>query len=645
MAGVQRKLGARVYAAVVALALLTGVAVFWPTLELGLVSDDYVAVAIVSGDFAAPRHPLDAFDFGLGTPADVAAVKRLGSLPWWSPEDFRVAFLRPLSSALWHVDKALFGANLVAYHAHSIAIWSVLVLCTAALYRRLLPLPVAALATAIFALDQSQQAPVLWLCNRGALYAVLFGVLALWGHWTWREHARPWAAWLSALAAAVALLFGEWSLPMFAYVAAYELCRLREPLGRRVLAMLPIATLALVFLIVRALLGYGAHGSGIYVDPIAEPARFALLLCTRIPVFAADMLANIPAQWWDQGTPWRDRILGLGLIPPRVWVELPGWHVFHTVIGLVALAAVSTLLRASLREAQPPERRTLGWLALGALLALVPVAGSFPSTRLTLGAMFGVAPVLAHALRLLLSMLLARARGGLPRFLAVWVVLLWLGYAQLVEPARARVQADVDGLSNAREWVLSAELDVRSVSQQRVIMLASSEFITTYFWAYTWHYHGRPMPRSYYPLSTAPVPHDLTRVDARTLRLRPLGAALLESAGEEMFRAPELTFAPGQRVQLPGMEVLIEETRNGKPTSVRLRFDDSLDGPAYVLLCSTAQGLTRFVPPPVGQTVRVPAAASPGYQKLIAGREYARIGPLPDAIGYAPVPWFVGYRP
>ena len=52
---------------------------------------------------------------------------------------------------------------------------------------------------------------------------------------------------------------------------------------------------ALVFLLVRALLGYGARGSGVYVDPRRRPAGFGLLLLHRVPVFIADMLFNVPA--------------------------------------------------------------------------------------------------------------------------------------------------------------------------------------------------------------------------------------------------------------------------------------------------------------------------------------------------------------
>jgi len=642
---VRGRVAAIAYACAVGGVLGAGFMVLAPTLDLGLVSDDYMAVAVTRGEFAAPRHPLDAFDFAIGTADDTRAIKRLGSLPWWSPDDFRVAFLRPLSSALWLVDRALFGDDLVAYHAHSIAVWMALVTCASAFHRRWLSLPTALVATAIFAFDQSQFAPVLWLCNRGALYAVLIGLLGLWAHLRWRESGHARFAWLSALAATVGVLFGEWALPMFAYVAAYELCRRERPWLRRLLGTLPTALPALAFLVVRGVLGYGAYGSGIYVDPLATPGRFLLLLLTRIPVFAADMLANVPSEWWDRGSPWRDGILRLEVIPPPVWNALPGWHVFHTALGLLALAGFSWLLRASLRELPAAQQKTATWLSLGALLSLLPVAGSFPSTRLTLAAMFGASGALALVLRYLLRRLIASSRGPLGRFLAVWVLIVGLGYVQLIEPLRTNMNVDVEGLSTARAWVSSSELDDAHVAKQRVMMLASSEFITTYFWAYTWHYHGRPMPRSYYPISNSPTAHDIERPAPNVLIVRPLGALLLESPGEQMFRAPELTWQQGARVVLPGMEVRVEDTRDGYPTAVRLTFEVPLEDPSLVFLSSTEKGFTRVELPQVGQTLRLPAAARPSFLGLLGAQERERYGPFPEELWYVPAPWFLDYQP
>jgi hypothetical protein len=633
------------YAAAVAVALGLGLWLFWPTLQLGLFADDYTAAAMMDGTFASARGPLDLFNFADGTPQDVAALRRLGSIPWWAPADFRVSFLRPLSSALWHLDRTLFGNALWAYHAHSIAAWAMLVVATSLLYRRLLPTGVAALATLMFAVDDSHHFPVIWLSNRGGIYAVLIGVLGLLSHLRWRIDGRRAYAPISAGLLSVGLLFGEWALPMFAYILAFEALGTREPLTRRALALLPSALPGAVFLIGRAWLGYGARGSGAYVDPGAEPLRFAIAVLQRIPVFMADMIWNVPSSWWDQGTPWRDRILDLGLIAPPLWARLPGWPQFHLGLGMLGFAVFGLALRFTWHGLSASERVHVRWLLLGALLALVPVVGSFPSTRLTLVAFLGMAPVLALVVRQIGRRLWSAPSIGLVRWFSFYAAGLLILWFQLLAPLRDNIEAQVDDFAATTKWVLAAQLDPKRVAQQRVFVLAGGEFTTTFFFAYIWANHGRPLPRSYYPISTAPFAQDIERVTDNGLRLRALGSSYLGSGHEDMFCSAKRRWHEGESVDLAGMRVTAEDTGDGLPFSLRLTFDRSLDDPSYAFLVATSRGLERFAVPAVGQTTRVPRAGYPSWLALAHNREQHRIAPIPEALSFASPPGFVLYKP
>jgi hypothetical protein len=628
------------YAAAIAATLAFGLWRFAPTLDLGLAADDYMAVAVVEGSFAAPRSPLDAFNFAGGTAADVRATQRLGSVPWYAPPELRFAFLRPLSSALWLLDRELFGDALWAYHAHSIAVWALLALAASALYRRLLPLSAAALATAIFALDQSQHMPVLWLCNRGALYALLLGVLALHSHVRWREQGARWGPWATLLCTGLSLLFGEWALAMLAYVFAYEAVAQRGALRERALALLPTAVPAGLFMVARAWLGYGVRGSGTYVDPGAEPLQFLALLSHRIPVLIADALFDLPAAWWDHGSPLRDRILASELFSPTAWMALPDWRVYHGVLGGLAVVALVVAARLLARALPPAERRQLSWLTLGAVLALVPVAGSFPSTRLTLAAMFGFAPAFALALREL-GRVLIRPGLRLSAFFGLYALAVTIVALQLISPLRGNVRGTVDGFVTTRQWVLHAELDPREVAGQRVFLLLSSEFVSTIFFAYTWGRHGRPLPRSVYSISMAPVAHDVERTGQNELVLRTLGGTFLSSAGEHMFRDPRIPLQPGDSVALDGMTITVLRLLDGEPQALHVRFDRPLEDPGYAFLVSTEQGLRRFELPAVGETRRMPLPAFPNWNEQQRAREQARIGTPPDTFAFDPVPPFV----
>ncbi len=632
------------YAAAIAAVLALGLWLFWPTLRLGLFADDYVAQAMLDGRFAAHRGAFDLFNFADGTSGDIRALQRLGSIPWWAPGDFRVSFLRPLSSALWHLDRALFGRALWAYHAHSLFAWALLAITASAVYRRLFPLGIAALSTLVFALDDSLHFPVLWLSNRGGIYAVMFGALGLLAHLRWRERGRLGYAFASAGLLCIGLLLGEWVLPMFAYLLAFELLGERGPWRGRALALLPSAIPGLAFLIGRAVLGYGARGSGEYVDPGAEPARFALALLQRVPVFFADMVWNVPSGWWDNGTPWRDSILGWALIPPWIWVRLPGWRAFHYALGLLALGALALALRFCWRGLSPQERTSLRWLLLGSLLALIPVVGSFPSTRLTMAAFFGLAPLAALLLRELGRRLLDAPRVPLPRWMALYGLAVLVVHLQLWSPLRDDIGAQVDSFATTTRWVLGAELDPKRVAEQRVFMLSSAEFTTTFFFAYIWSAYGRPLPRSYYPITTAPFALQLDRIADNAMRLSPLGGLFLGSGQEAMFRAADARMQTGAMVQLPGMRVESERSIEGAPAALRFTFDRSLDDPDYVFLISTPRGIVRQRMPKVGQRTQVPRAAFPSWIGLSRDREERRIAPIPETLSYFSPPAFVSYR-
>jgi hypothetical protein len=618
---------------------------YWPTLHDGLFADDFTAMAMLDGTFAAHRGGFDLFDFANGKPDDVSSLQRLGSLPWWAPPDFRISFLRPLSSALWHVDRALFGDAYGAYHAHSLAVFFALVIATAVLYRRLFTLPVAALALAIFAVDDSHHFPVVWLSNRGGIYAVLCGVLSLGAHLRWREERGSRYAWASTLAMLVGLLFGEWALPMLAYIIAFELIGTSDRPGARALALLPTLLPSLVFLVCRSALHYGARGSGAYIDPGVEPLRFLLAVTHRVPVFFADMLWNIPSEWWDHGTPWRDELLSLWLIPPTTWVSLPRWPLFHLLLGVLAIAALAVAVRFFYRGLTHDEQRHVRWLLLGSFGALLPVVGSFASTRLTIAAMLGIAPMFALLLREVGRRLAAMPRLRPVPFAASFAIVLAIVHMQLYTPLQGDVQAQVDHYLTTTQWVLGADVDPQLVSRQRIVLLAGAEFTTTFYFSYIWAHDGRPLPLSYYPITASPCAHYVQRTGDNELLMRSLGGYYLDSGEENMFRSPKRTWREGESMHLDGMRITTEQVQDGVPGALRLTFDRTLDDPTLVLLVAMPFGLVRFQPPPLGEQRLIARAAFPSWFDLQRHHYLLRIAPLPEMLQFGSVPWFVTYKP
>jgi hypothetical protein len=642
------------HVAVLSLTLLAGLGLFWPSLDQGVFADDYVALAMMDGAFAAPRGPLDLFNFASGDPQDVAALKRLGSIPWWAPPDFRVSFMRPLSSALWHVDRALFGTWYAGYHWHSLLAWALLASAAALLYRTLLPAGIGLIAVPIFALDHSLHFATVWLSNRGGLYATAIGALALVCHVRAREQKQPRYLVLSALLWSVALAFGEWAFPMLAYVLAYELLDHGSALGAdprrdsvpmRMLALAPATALGVAFVVLRAKLGYGATGSGAYVDPADETGLFVGALIGRVPVFVGDMMFNVSAAWWDHGSPWRQTFLDLELISPELWARMPYWRFFHTAIGLSACVLVAVLYGVVVRRRPIRERKRLTFLLVGGLMSLVPVVGSFPSTRLTMAAFIGVAPLIAVTLRALFARAYAMCTRSTGHAAAAYAAACGVIALHGVSPLTERIGLMVDGHRTTAQWVGRAPLDPARVAEQHVYLLASTEFTTTFFFAYIWAAQGKPVPKSVQPLVAAPYAFDVERTGPNTLLIQTLGGGLLGSSQEYMFRSWRVPARAGERFELDGVRVTVLREYAGEPQAIALDFDLPLDDPSQVVLVATREGFERWFPPPIGALARVPRAPGPSWPGLERALSIAAIGVPPEAIAYVPTPAAIRFDP
>lgn len=634
--------------------LAAGLSLFWPSLDQGVFADDFIALAMLDGTFAAERGPFDLFNFASGAPEDVARLKRLGSIPWWAPSHFRVSFMRPLSSALWHVDRALFGDAYVGYHAHSLFAWALLACSAALLFRALLPQRIALLALPIFALDHSLQFPAIWLSNRGGLYATAIGALALYAHVQSRERGRPRLLAASALLWAVALAFGEWAFPMLAYVLAYELFDhgagtgtdpRRDALHTRLLAIAPAALLGVAFLVLRARLGYGATGSGAYVDPTDETGLFVDALIGRVPVFIADMLFNVPSAWWDHGSPWRQTMLDLEVISPELWARMPYWRFFHTTLGLSACTLVAITYRALVRKLPPPERRRITFLLAGGLMSLVPVVGSFPSTRLTMAAFIGFAPLIALALGALVTRAIAMCTRSPAQAALAYVCACAIVWLHGIAPLTERIGPMIDGHRGAVQWVARAPIEPAKDRDQHVYLLASSEFTTTFYFAYIWSAEGKPMPESVEPLIAAPYAFDVERTGPSTLTIQTLGGGLLTSGQEHMFRSTRVPARAGTTFVAPNFTVKVLRDYGGEAQALEITFARSLDDPSEVLLVAKREGFERWVPPAIGTSARVPRVPGPTWPGLEHALQVAQIGVPPEAMAYRPTPSVVRFDP
>jgi hypothetical protein len=343
-----------------------------------------------------------------------------------------------------------------------------------------------------------------------------------------------------------------------------------------------MALLGLGYLVFYKALGYGAFGSGSYVDPVGEPGRYLLTALGRIPALLGGLLLGVPADLW---------VVGPGARPVLVGV------------GLLGLGLLGLLVRSAWPGLGEDERRHCRWLFTGAALSLLPVAAVFPSNRLllvpSLGGAVAVAVVLVHAWR-------SRARGWRPRGLAAGAGLLALVHlvlAPLLWPAMALGLRVLGTRFHESLQVTERELDRARLPGQRVVMLSLPEPTMGMYAPMVLATRGMPRPRAWWTLTLSPEPHVLTRTGPSTFELSLTRGQFLTSEFEHVFRGPSHPLPQGATVELEGMRVTVLESDARGPTRVGYAFDAPLEDPSLLLLHWKDGALRRFTPPGVGEPV------------------------------------------
>ena len=571
---------------VIALAL----ALMAPSMWAGLAVDDHLH-RVRLGD-GAPIEGFsggadELFTFASGEPRDMQALMDRGVFPWTTRPDLRLAFFRPLAAATHVVDHALWPSSPVAAHAHNLVWYAVLLWVVARLYRRVQALPwIAGLSLLLYALDDARAPTVGWVANRQAIISAACGFGAVLAHHLWRrERWRP-GAWLGPLAFAASLAAGESGVATVGYLVAYALTLDREdrPDGRwRALA--PHAVILAAWAVTWVVLGYGARGSGLYVEPVRDPWGFATALATHVPVLLA---AQVSGLWSEVAAAFTDGAATALAIGCGIYL-------------LLFLDAVKVVLKVS------PEAR---FWALGALAAALPIAGTAPADRLLtfvgvgvmgLVACFFHAPEGEHGV-----VSPSRVRRVSVRLWIGGLVLANLVIAPVVMPIRALTMRTV-ALSVGRAND-SLPKDPGVTARTLVAVNPPSDPYMA-FVPILRASIGEPVPGAQRWLAVGQSDVHLWREDANTLRVRPDGG-YLAMVSEQMVRSRSAPLALGQRVELRGVTIEVSAlTDDGRPAETRWRFDRPLEDPSFDWFrwSDDGPGFVPFTPPPIGAHAVVPA--------------------------------------
>jgi hypothetical protein len=560
--------------------VLLGVTLASPSVATGLIADDWLHELLLRGRPGIPGlapKSLDLFHFANGDPVLTEKLMNHGVFPWWTDRHVVLAFLRPIAGATHWLDHRLWPSAPALMHVQSL-LWLTLLLALAGrIYLRFSPSPgTALLALLLLAIDDAHAPAVTWIANRSLLVSLNFVLLALLAHDRTRRAENDRAPWLGPALLGVGLFAGEAAIAGAGYLLAYALFLDRGSLRSRLASLLGYGLVIAAWRVAYVLLGYGASGSGVYLDPGSEPLVFATAALTRLPVL---LLGAFALPWSDL---WDAYPLFLPLLRPIVLCLA-----LATCVGLVAL--LRPLLRAS---------KSARFWAVGCVLSLLPGAATFPHDRLLLGPTIGAMGLMAELF------LQVCPRSGLARRLGVAAFgFVHFLLAPVLLPYRSATAAHLDAVL----WQADESIPRTPDLSRKILVIVNPPLapFASFFPIYREAAH-LPRPHRFLWLATGVSELRIRRLDSRTLSVRPT-LGYLTDPSQLMLRSFARPLQRGEKVVLDEATFeVVELTSDGRPAEVRVRFERELSDPRFVFLRWQTHGYIPFRVPPLGVTVVVP---------------------------------------
>jgi hypothetical protein len=572
---------------------LIGMLLVLPAMNMGLLGDDYLHWALLTGHAPANHQPgsfFGLFTFSDGLAQTNQAMIDSGQLVWWANPHLRIAFWRPLAELSQWLDYRLWPGSPLLMHLHNLLLYGVMILLVGKLLRELDPGEDrrTGLATLLFAGNMLHVFAVAWIASRNQMLCGILLVLTMLAYHRWREGRGALYGLAAAVLTTVGLVSAEAGIQTAGYLGAYAIFyeaggrHGNKTLVQRLLPLLPFVLIVLVWKAVHSHLGYGSFGSPGYVDPTSGAGRFVATVMLRLPALMAAQWLGISSVMFEQ----LDRPVQL----------------MYAAAATVLLLGLFWLM-ARLGALRTPLAR---FYLAGAIWSLMPACAGYPFDRLTVNADIGASGLLAIVLMSVWAQrkqLVGFGAGSLK------YVLLLVGLIHLVIFPIGKLGTSVmmKPLTYAGEDMAALALpDADPARHERFLLVnppPSGESV--YYFALTRLYHHRVNPEAMMALGPNNQAMTLTRVDQNALRLDvPSGykGTITRDVRAEPFKV-------GDTVRMGEVKVTVQAvTDKGWPRTVLFAFPaNALQAPDWRLFAWDADGVRAVPVPAPGQSLDFPA--------------------------------------
>ena len=569
--------------------ILFGLVLHAPTLNMGFFADDYSQQLVLQG---LADHPTmrfwNLYDFG-ETPRPGDSTFESGAFPWWSSDDWKGRFFRPLTSMTLWLDHAMFGGWALGYHLTSLVWYAVLLVLVWKLYQSLgLSDDAALIALLILASMDSSLLPVGWPPNRNSLIETVFLVAAILVLRRF-SHRAPWFTLGVALVLAIcACLAKESGVAAFVLIAiTLQMMRHASPesVDARWVWIGTVVCMAAAgaHLILFVSAGYGTNTT-FYPMPWKNPAAYAERLFILTAIAPLSFIGFMPTDL-------------LSLIPRLV---LPA-ALLCIVPGVLLARAVWKAVRGV----------PLAWFWVVWIVVTVLPQGSPPiSDRLLFGASIGAAALLGLFLAAVWRRIAARPLPRPSRFIRSLVI---YGVFVVSPISLLGVGASIHYLAGeAREALLTVDLGDQTLGRREIFILQAPNDLVTAWALPIWAVERGERNVRCWPMQLGGRRLRWTRVDERTFDIQTLDEPFFTHALETVFLT---SFDPPPVGATWRTALLTVESMDSGPSGLRrfrVRCPDILGDPRYRFFAVDRSHRFQLVSPPaVGETMDLPAIVPP----------------------------------
>ncbi|MBI5925678.1 MAG: hypothetical protein HY836_08780 [Aquabacterium sp.] len=565
---------------------LIGVLLALPTLRTGLIGDDFLFRELITGKAHQP-HPgtfFGLYTFADGNAAHVQAMKDAGLFQWWAADHALMSFWRPLSELSHWADYHLWPESPALMHAHSLLWYAALVWLLSRLYRMLDQRPAQpGLSALIFAISPMHLFTVIWLAARNQLIAGCLIVLTLMAFHLWRQGRGLVFGLLSMVSMIIGLAAAEAGVAAMGYLLAYVLILepARSHWRTRLMALLPFVLIIVTWRLYYNHLGYGSAGLGGYIDPGADPLRFAHAVMLRMPALLLAGLYGVSSSIFHLLPEGPQVVYACGA---GVMIVLSIW------VGHIRQIWVNPLAR---------------FFGLGALLALVPVCAAATNDRLLLNAEFGLSPLLAMLFTATWKSQASNSHGRLAIRSSTVIASVLMFVHLLLYPIVTMSMAIVTpSMTTAVMQLESLSLpDKRDDPEGKVILINPPKALFVGYYPTIRRYFGLHNPTSIQALTSGDQVVTLTVLTDRLIKLtgeRGLGEAVSRDLRAQPLRV-------GDRIRAGNFVVTVEAVNEfGNATQASFEFDTPLHDAPWQFYNWRESGYEHFKLPPAGRSVTLP---------------------------------------